>query len=512
MTVSPFCGWTRKKPAKPWGWNGSTARNLSILAFFALFVIVTGCLPILPEEQYDDSCLRALGSGRTVDVSALNAASHTYTIVTVQPANKPESNDAPSTYYQYNLTATTINPSLITPSFPHRSPDAGKAPYTGLPAYQGQAQVDRLMRKVENAALGRKIPQVSRQTAARAPFVPMIDIGTIWNNVMIAITGNSISTTCRYVSEHAYFFVDNRNIAAIEPYLASYGAAFDAIYDVNRSKFGEENDVDGYKKIFVIFSEELELIDGLLGYFYAGDKFSKDHFPDSNEGDIFYITTDADYQGDIINGTLAHEFQHMIYFDQHFKRGVQFTYSWLNEALSQAAEYYNGYTETHEDWIEFFLNSGWYIPEYELSLSLTHWTSANYGYGAVFIRYLIDRYGDAAIKNMCSTSLIGVAAVQSATKTDFNTLFTDFTRALVVSGTGDTANPRYNFKTLDLHAVQPGGPGVRSGLTTPFSPVNDMAEGRIPPYGIAFTEWSGDYSAMTLTGNSAVGTVFGLSQ
>ena len=83
-----------------------------------------------------------------------------------------------------------------------------------------------------------------------------------------------------------------------------------------------------------------------MGYFYSVDKYPKATYTQSNEGDIFYMTTDAGYQGDIVNGTLAHEFQHMIYFDQHYNRGVTSTYTWLNEALSQAAEYYTGYTGT----------------------------------------------------------------------------------------------------------------------------------------------------------------------
>ncbi|MGE5549260.1 MAG: hypothetical protein ACM3ZC_01855 [Bacteroidota bacterium] len=94
---------------------------------------------------------------------------------------------------------------------------------------------------------------------------------------------------------------------------------------------------------------------------------------------------------------------------------------------------------------------------------MTHWTSDNYGYGAVYIRYLIDQYGETAIKNMCATDKVGVAAVEAATGTDFNTIFNNFTRALVLSGTGGSTNPLYAFTTLDLQTVQPNG---RGGLTT----------------------------------------------
>jgi hypothetical protein len=51
-----------------------------------------------------------------------------------------------------------------------------------------------------------------------------------------------------------------------------------------------------------------------------------------------------------------------------------------------------------------------------------------------------DRFYDEVIKNLCATRLVGVAAVESATGMNFNELFTDFTRALVMSGTGDFGN------------------------------------------------------------------------
>lgn len=178
-----------------------------------------------------------------------------------------------------------------------------------------------------------------------------------------------------------------------------------------------------------------------------------------SDNDLGVFATHIGYQGNIVKGTLAHEFQHMIYFDEHYNQGVIFTYTWLNEALSQAAEYYNSYFKNHLDWIkyDFLLNDNWY------ALSLTHWTRDNYGYGSIFIRYLIYRFGNTAIKNMCSTNLVGITTVEAATGTDFNTLFNDFTIALVMSGTGDSIDQKYNFTTLNLQSLT----GQR-GLTTTY--------------------------------------------
>ncbi|MGE5549259.1 MAG: hypothetical protein ACM3ZC_01850 [Bacteroidota bacterium] len=204
-----------------------------------------------------------------------------------------------------------------------------------------------MLREKENQVLSDRARQVSRRSPHRS------FIGLSWHNVFISATGHYINATCEYVSDHAYFFVDNRDIAAMGPHLASYGAAFDALYETNHNKFGTENDVDNNGKVVIIFSEELT--GGLTRYFSSVDEYPKAAYAASNEGDILYITTNAVYQGDGVNRTLAHEFQHMIYFDQHYNRGVTSTYTWLNEALSQAAEYYTGYTGSHLDWIAYFL-------------------------------------------------------------------------------------------------------------------------------------------------------------
>ena len=164
------------------------------------------------------------------------------------------------------------------------------------------------------------------------------------------------------------------------------------------------------------------------------------------------------------------------------------TYTWLNEALSQAAEYFNGYTENHENWMKSFLNKGYG------GLSLTHWTSNNYGYGALFIRYLIDRFGEDKIKDICSSDLVGVKAVESVTGIDFNEIFNDFAIALVISGTGTSSDPKYNFSTLNLQSLQSserGGLLPKSILPTGITLSNNNFA-----YRLRFSTWRGSVGSI----------------
>lgn len=450
--------------------------------------------------------IKALELGTAVDVSDLNDRT-IYSMVAVEPPAKPEANGTPSSTFDGTLTTTAyVAPGAAAPGAAGGSVDGASIRPERLVFEANQVSCDDRMRQAENDALSSGSVQFSRV----ADFAEAaISVGSAWDGVKVidfSVSGQpfvTINATCRAISAHAYFYVENGYESRVSTRLSAYAKAFEKIYLVNRAKFGEENDVDGNGKVKILFSHYLT--GGVLGYFYSIDKFPTSTYANSNTSDIFYLTADSKYQGDYVLGTLAHEFQHMIYFDQHYNRSVASTYSWLNEALSQAAEYYNGYTANHLSWINYFLESNWQ------GLSLTHWTSSNYGYGAAFIRYLIDQYGDAAIKNMCSTANVGVAAVESATGEDFNAIFRNFARALVISGTGASSSKQYNFSTLDLQSVQPTG---RGGLLPSSSSLVAGTTATLGyfPYRLVFIQGSGSFGTMTLSGSSYEGTAFGLAE
>jgi len=466
------------------------------LVLFSVFIIACG-----GDKKNDPVAVI------NVDISKLNTFTSQYTITSAQPASKPESNYPPSNTYTFTL--TSVAGSYIAPSMPTTILSQENSLTTKKPAYgTGQVICDNIMRQKENELLASGKSQLSKKYLPgiyrSAPSNPVID-STSWSDVWIlnsATTMTKITTTCRAITTHAYFFIDDNDSATISGHLSDYCTAFELIYAIIHSKFGEENDVDSNSHVIIVFSSKLENITGLLGYFYSADKYANNATtnPNSNEGDIFYMTTASAYQGDIIKGTLAHEFQHMIYFDEHVNSGVTSTYTWLNEALSQAAEYYNGYdssTSNHISWIKSYLTGN----NWE-GLSLTHWTDDNYGYGAIFIRYLIDQYGDTAIKNMCSTANIGIHAVEIATGVDFNTIFNNFTKALVLSDVASNTNSLYKFTTLDLETVQTTG---RKGLTTLYIPnAGKNYDWWLYAYEIWFVDWAGTFKSMTVTGNNIV--------
>lgn len=376
------------------------------------------------------------------------------------------------------------------------------------------------LRQKESEILSQKIAPLKREVTRGyypvAPAEPVVN-ETQWNNVYIAAAGVYIDTTCRFISDYAYFYVDNRD--NLSQYLAEYGEAFDRMYQTNLEKFGGVWDVDGNGKVIIVFSQALH--NGVLGYYNAEDQFSNSIFPASNEGDIFYVTADSqcyiydetgnvtgtvDIKPDNIKCTLAHELQHMTYFDNLVDNDSDHIYTWINEALSQAAEYYNGYLDNHLNWIRDYLTFWPY-----LYLSLTYWTEDNYGYGALFIRYLIDQYGDGAVKAMYSMKKSGIKAIEEATGEDFNVIFNNFAKAVVLSGTSANPDPRYRFNSLDLQALQPTG---RGGMITPYKYYagENIPEYELYPYELSLVDWQGPFGTMALTGKDFVGTAFGVDE
>jgi hypothetical protein len=494
-------------------WNDLKLNRVFLISVLLLVMIVAllGCGGGSGGGKTPDpAVIIDITGGTNVDVSTINSRNNKYAMITYLDGSEGYNDKI-----LHTPTLTTAN--VISGSIALQSKTAFKSNSPGVYS-DNQTASDSKMRLFECQALASGNRQFSKAAGYDPAVQATIAVGTPWNSVNVQNMSDiwvTINTTCKYVSDHAYFFVDNRNITAMNSYLANYATKFENIYATDHSHFGLENDVDGNGHVIIIFSQELT--GGLLGYFDSIDKYPKTTSPTatyqySNEGDIFYITADAAYQGNIVLGTLAHEFQHMIYFDQHYKQGLGVappaSSVWLNEALSQAAEYYNNYLDNHLGWIKNYLYCDDYNPSTAswYNVSLTHWTSSNYGAGAIFIRYLIDQYGDDAIKTIDQSSKVGIAAVEEATGQNFDTIFSNFSKALLLSSVSGTTDPLYKFKTLNLKAIQTKG---RGGLYVPFTAVpGDSGSVGVYPYNLMVIKGTGNFATMNLS-SSGTGWAFG---
>ena len=241
-----------------------------------------------------------------------------------------------------------------------------------------------------------------------------------------------------YSSQKAHLYIEKsyyNNLSAEKVgILQSIGNVFDTkVYDSVRNIFGSEWNpgIDNDSKITIYFTD---MPTQFNGYVRLIDESISQFATDSNKREMIYINANL-ISDEILPAVLAHEFQHLINYNQKEKTlGVK-EERWLNEALSEyAATLINddgsvGYLTRR---LSSFINSS--------NDSLVVWNNETGDYGSVsmFTHYLADTYGDALIYNIAHSSFVGTQAVTSAlekagVKKDFSQVYTDWTTALFLN-------------------------------------------------------------------------------
>jgi hypothetical protein len=246
-------------------------------------------------------------------------------------------------------TTTQLSPFINTPTAP--AGDETPAP-EGTPSNQTPSGPEtgeetlRLLREAEVPAAdpielaGRLRGVDSIPATASPPSSPFV----VGNRMPFWVTNTDtnenfqLNAVLRYVGDHIYFWVeDTINVGDSE--LASLAQDFDKeIYPLNREFFGSEwsPGIDNDPRIYILYATN---VGGVYGYFSSGDEVPPAARPDSNGHEMFIISADyLELDTSTARSVLAHEFQHMIHFNQD--RNEE---SWMNEGFSDLAAFLNGY-------------------------------------------------------------------------------------------------------------------------------------------------------------------------
>lgn len=222
------------------------------------------------------------------------------------------------------------------------------------------------------------------------------------------------------------------------------------IYPVLISNFGQEwkPGIDGDERITVLFHP---MGSGKAGYFRTKDQYYKFQTHDSNEREMVYLN--SDYITDsIAKSFLAHEFLHLITFNQKEKlRGVE-EEVWLNEARAEAAITLLGYDLNYQaSNLQRRVNEFLKNP----SDSITEWggTGADYGTLNLFVQYLVDHYGVAILRDSLYFSETGIASINYALRKngfqdDFSQIFTNWTIVVLINDC--SLGEKYCYKNQNL--------------------------------------------------------------
>ena len=226
---------------------------------------------------------------------------------------------------------------------------------------------------------------------------------TFWATNVDSDFNFQVDATLHYVTDHAYFWIDN-GVEFDPDELRALAEAFeDEIYPTDRAFFGSEwtPGVDGEERIYILFSSGLGY--NLAGYFSSADEYHPLVNEYSNMHEMFFLNTDNLGLGERFTyGVLAHEYQHMIHWYQDRNEA-----SWINEGFSELAAFLNGYYEGGFD-TEY---------AYDPDLQLTDWpnnsadTTPHYGAAFLFLSYFLDRFGEETTQALVAHPENGLASI-----------------------------------------------------------------------------------------------------
>lgn len=296
------------------------------------------------------------------------------------------------------------------------------------------------------------------------------------------------TATLRAIGQHGYFYIDNRYWAGLTAAqqnqfttnLNTLSSQFDtAIYPRETSFFGSENNpgVDGDSHVVLLMEE---MTPGSGGYFETINSYSKARAPDSNAREMVSINVDSVLTS-LGKNYLAHEFQHLISFNQKELLRDASEDVWLNEGRSEYAITLSGYSSPYQGSglqrrAQTYVNTP--------SDSLVDWpnTSLDYGITSVFLHYLADRYGAAIISSTEHTASAGVAAIDEWLASNgrserFGNVFSDFMAASYLNNR--SIDPKFGFMTDGLNGIH---------IVPPVTAVLDHSHQR-SEYSSSLKEW-----------------------
>lgn len=270
------------------------------------------------------------------------------------------------------------------------------------------------------------------------------DKASFWVSRDITGTYELATATLKYVTPHAYVWLED-GLEASDSSLRKAGDTFEQnIYPTDRKYLGSEPTpgIDNDPHIFIL---NTSFRGGAIGYFLSADTFPPYINRFSNQHEMFYMNAKAIEPGtDYYSTVLAHEFAHMIHWNQNKRES-----SWITEGLGNLAIDLNGLP----------LNGGGAFAA-DTDLQLDSWAPLgnsipHYDAAYLFLAYVLNRFGDDFIRDIISSGTSGIATVQKALDDKapglrFDDVFADWVVANYVSLPNDGVRYSYPAGELDI--------------------------------------------------------------
>ncbi len=284
-----------------------------------------------------------------------------------------------------------------------------------------------------------------------------------------------VPSTCKAVGIKCYIFVEDAlwtNGRVDQSAVDAMKNAFDlstpadptkGIFQLDNQYFGDPPNVDNDPRIIILI---LDIKDGWngsgpysVGYFFPLNEYPEAYAQQygsnrhSNYAEIYYIDGNptnlkASSGVTLASSTTAHEFQHMIHWNNDTKE-----ITFVNEGLSEVAMALCGYT---------FENPSYYYSNTNLSF-LTWGTTSNllqdYSRAGLFTWYLIEQLGSGVAKQIVQSTATSMAGYNDAfSKMGSSLTFDDLLKSFAVANAlnDKTVDPRYGFTLPVIAKITPG--------------------------------------------------------
>lgn len=386
------------------------------------------------------------------------------------------------------------------------APGAQPAVTPAAEAMADDAEADALMANEMPAAdaldLARRLQtgmdDIPTVVNAEAPSYKVGDTQKFWVANSDTLEHHQVTAVLRYMTAHVAMWVEEGVKFNQRDLEASAKRFEEKTYPTNREFFGSEwsPGVDNDVRLHILHARGLG--ETVAGYYSSADEYSRKINEYSNEREMFYISADsgnAKPNSDFYDGTLAHEFQHMIHWANDRNEA-----SWVNEGMSELASYLNGFDAGGADM----------AYSEKPDTQLTTWAEQSdsniehYGASYLFTAYFLDRFGESLTQAVVASPKNGIPgyndALQAAGRPErFDDIFADWVIANYLDAPTATDDGRFGYSDLDPDNM---------AVAETFRSYPAATEAEVNQYGADYIKLRGDGMLnIAFEGQQAVGLV-----
>ncbi|MFO0907564.1 MAG: hypothetical protein U0794_04250 [Isosphaeraceae bacterium] len=276
-------------------------------------------------------------------------------------------------------------------------------------------------------------------------------------DVASASNYDAVRGVLQAVGKRVQVYVDRNDLGrTTADAVADIVATFDEhVFPIAARSIGQARDVDGDGRFTVLISSLLSRLAGgrhaVDGFVRCADLDRSLPPPFSNHCDMMYLSA-ALPSGAHLRTVLAHEYTHAVAYGAR-AQGIAEEEGWLDEAMAHMLEDQHRFSLSNLDYrVSAFLSQ----PDryrlvvddyYAANLFRSH---GNRGATYLFLRWCVDRFGDALIPALMASEARGVENLERATGRPFADLYREWTVALSLSGADPRAQEAGGYRSLDL--------------------------------------------------------------